>query len=47
MIEICSAVLDFMVAPILERLHGDFPALLAEEDLRFSSVHYLRHERAP
>ena len=45
--EIFVWLVGFNVAPTLFRLYGDFPALLVEEDLRCSSVHYFRHKQAP
>jgi hypothetical protein len=40
-------LIGFYVIPTQYRTYGDVPALLVEEDLRCTAVHYFRHERAP
>jgi hypothetical protein len=38
-------LLGVYVTPTQHRSFGDVPALLVEEDLRCTIVHYFRHER--
>jgi hypothetical protein len=40
-------LIRFYVAPIQYRSYRDILALLEEEDLRWPSVRYFRHKRAP
>jgi hypothetical protein len=45
-ISLFVCMIEFYVTLTQYRSYGDIPAVMVEEDLRFPSVHYFRHEQA-